>query len=90
VAYWNQEKGEFESIGAPVRSLTIVAQRVLGGEVLDETGLTERYDFDVQWNPNEPASLLAAIRAQLGLELALEHRKMEHLVVDSIDEAQTW
>jgi uncharacterized protein (TIGR03435 family) len=89
-SHWNHEKGEFESIGAPVRSLTIVAQRVLGGEVLDETGLTERYDFDVKWNPNEPSSLLAAIRAQLGLALVLEHRKMEHLVVDSIDEAQTW
>jgi uncharacterized protein (TIGR03435 family) len=89
-SHWNREKGEFESMDAPVRSLTIIAQRVLGKEVLDETGLTERYDVDVKWDPSEPASLVAAVRDQLGLALVLEHRKLEHLVVDSIQQAQTW
>ncbi len=88
--HWNREKGEFESMGAPVRSLTIIAQRVLGKEVLDETGLTGRYDVDLKWDPSEPASLVAAVRNQLGLELVLEPRKLEHLVVDSIQQAQTW
>lgn len=31
-----------------------------------------------------------AIREQLGLGLAIEHKKLNHLVVDSIVETKTW
>jgi uncharacterized protein (TIGR03435 family) len=57
---------------------------------LDETGLTGNYAFDLKWDPNQPASFIAAIRDQLGLELAPEQRKLNHLIVDSIEETKTW
>jgi len=88
--YWNPLKGEVETIGASASSIIRVAQFVLSDEVFDETGLTGRYDFDLKWDGKEPKSIIAAIRDQLGLELAIEHRKLNHLVVDSIEEPKTW
>jgi uncharacterized protein (TIGR03435 family) len=87
---WTPGKGEVEAMGASVGTVTHVAQFVLGDEVLDETGLTDRYDFDLKWDGKQPNSIIAAIRDQLGLELAIEHRKLDHLVVDSIEETRTW
>lgn len=88
--HWNPSKGEVETIGASVGSIIHVAQFVLSDEVFDETGLTGRYDFDLKWDGKQPKSIIAAIRDQLGLELAIEHRKLNHLVVDSIEEPKTW
>jgi len=83
-------KGELEAMGASVGRITQVAQSVLGDEVLDESGLTDRYDFELKWDANQPSSIVAAIRDQLGLGLATEQRKLDHLVVDSIAETKTW
>jgi uncharacterized protein (TIGR03435 family) len=83
-------KGEAESMNASIGAITHLAQYVLGKEVLDETGLTDRYDFSLKWDANQPTSLVIAIRNQLGLELVADRRKMNHLVVDSIKETQTW
>jgi uncharacterized protein (TIGR03435 family) len=88
--YWNPSKGEVESIGGSVSSIIRVTQFVLSDEVLDETGLTGRYDFNLKWDGREPKSIVVAIREQLGLELAIEHRALNHLVVDAIEEPKTW
>jgi uncharacterized protein (TIGR03435 family) len=88
--YWNPRKGEAEYNVAPARAIARLAQFVLGAEVLDETELRGNYVFDLKWDPNQPASFIAAIRDQLGLELAPEHRELNHLVVDSIEETKTW
>lgn len=88
--YWNPLKGEVESIGGAVSSIIRVTQFVLSDEVLDETGLTGRYDFDLKWDGREPKSIILAIHEQLGLELAIEHRALNHLVVDAIEEPKTW
>jgi len=83
-------KGEVEAVGVSIGRLARIAHFVLDSEVFDETGLTGRYDFDLKWDVQQPTSLVAAIRDQLGLELAIEHRKLDHLVVDSIEETKTW
>jgi uncharacterized protein (TIGR03435 family) len=88
--YWNHVKGEIELVGAPLQKVTAVAHFVLGVEVFDETGLTGRYDFTLKWDPKQPSSIGAAIRGQLGLELVPDQKKLEHLVVDSIEERKTW
>lgn len=88
--HWIPGKGEAEAIGTSVGVIAHVAQEVLGEELLDETGLTDRYDFDLKWDANQPTSIINAIRDQLGLELVAEHRNLEHLVVDSIEETKTW
>jgi uncharacterized protein (TIGR03435 family) len=87
---WNPLKGEVESIGGSVSSIIRVTQFVLSDEVFDDTGLTGEYDFDLKWDGKQPKAIIAAIRDQLGLELAVEHRKLNHLVVDSIEEPKTW
>jgi uncharacterized protein (TIGR03435 family) len=64
---------------------------VLGGfynlPVIDETGLTDSYDVDVQWNPRLQGNALRKeieniLRDQFGLELAPDRRPMEMLVVE--------
>jgi uncharacterized protein (TIGR03435 family) len=87
---WDGQKGEIEAIGTPIGRVAQVAHDLLDSEVIDETGLTGRYDFDLKWDGKHPASIIAAIREQLGLELVEGHRKLEHLVVDSIEETKTW
>jgi uncharacterized protein (TIGR03435 family) len=89
-SHWIPAKGEAESMGASIGAITHLAEYVLGEEVLDETGLTERYDFILKWDANQPSSLVVAIRNQLGLELIAEKRNLNHLVVDSIKESKTW
>lgn len=88
--YWNPRKGEVEVRGASVGTVVRLAQFVMGTEVLDETGLTDRYDIDLRWEAGQPTSFVAAVRDQLGLDLTIEQRRLEHLVVDSIKEAKTW
>jgi len=55
----------------------------LGRTVLDKTGLTGKYDFSLQWTPeNSQASLFAAIQEQLGPKLESQTRPVEVLVID--------
>ncbi len=62
-------------------------ERGLNKPVLDETGLTNRYDVSLKWeqkswdNPN-PDGLMKAVREQLGLELVPDKRLVELLVVE--------
>lgn len=88
--YWNHVKGEIEVVGASIQKVTAVAHFVLGVEVFDETGLNGRYDFALKWDPKQPSSITVAIRDQLGLQLVPEQKKLEHLVVDSVEEKRTW
>jgi uncharacterized protein (TIGR03435 family) len=88
-SHWG-EKGELEAKGSKIGRLKQVVQDALGDDVLDETGLTGRYAFHLKWDANQPMSIIAAVRDQLGLELVLQPRKFEHLVVDFVQDAKTW
>jgi uncharacterized protein (TIGR03435 family) len=73
---------------------------VLDRPVLDNTGLTGRYDFDLEWTPDEsqfggkgpPATaesskpdLFAAIQSQLGLKLEATKGAVATLVIDRVE-----
>jgi uncharacterized protein (TIGR03435 family) len=88
--YWNPLRGEAELTGRSVEVIARLAQLVLGDETFDETGLAGRYDFDLKWDASQPGSLIEAVRSQLGLALVAEHRKLDHLVVDFVEEKKTW
>ena len=72
-------------------SLSILLQRL----VIDRTGLSERFDFDLEWAPvtssvDAPTpvpdfapSLLAALDEQLGLKLDAQRAPIEYIVIDS-------
>jgi uncharacterized protein (TIGR03435 family) len=58
----------------------------LGGPVIDETGLTGRYDLIMEWRPRlgetENDAFKRALSEQLGLELVPERQSIGMLVVD--------
>jgi uncharacterized protein (TIGR03435 family) len=61
----------------------------LGRIVVDKTGLTDSYDFTLEWAPDEAVdssvpSLATALREQLGLRLEPQKSPVEVLVIDSI------
>jgi uncharacterized protein (TIGR03435 family) len=89
-SHWNPVHGELDAEGTPIGRLRQIANDVLGQDVFDETELTGRYTFDLRWDGSQPLSIATSIREQLGLELVSRQRKLEHLIVDSIQEAKTW
>jgi uncharacterized protein (TIGR03435 family) len=55
--------------------------------VIDETGLTDAYDFDLHWNGDlnlkgQNKDIERALKEQLGLELVPDRRPLEMLVVE--------
>ncbi|MGA2261147.1 MAG: DUF3738 domain-containing protein [Acidobacteriota bacterium] len=66
--------------GRPIRAVVSLAESFLHHVVVDETGLTERYDFVLAF-PKDQQELLAAVKA-LGLQLTPERRSIEVLVVE--------
>jgi uncharacterized protein (TIGR03435 family) len=72
--------------------------RLVGGMIIDRTGLTGRYDFDLKFTPEadltamaaargEPGalpSLFVALEEQLGLKLESQRAPVEVVVIDSI------
>jgi uncharacterized protein (TIGR03435 family) len=74
---------------------TLIAQelsRIAGRVVVDRTDLTGRYDFKLQWTPDDaPAtedsapSLFTAIQEQLGLKLEPAKEPVPVLVIDHVE-----
>ena len=50
--------------------------------VLDHTGLSGRYDFDLLWDPQNPDSLKQALEDKLGLELVPGNEAIQILVIE--------
>jgi uncharacterized protein (TIGR03435 family) len=78
------------------RLASVLSQQGLGRVVLDNTGLTERYDFKLTWasvsvaadaNPQDTSgpSIFTAVSEQLGLRLESEKGPVPVLVIDHIE-----
>jgi len=65
-----------------------------GRQVLDRTGLSGRFDFTLEWTPDNASAsslessprFLAALEEQLGLKLESQLAPRPVLIVDSIEE----
>jgi uncharacterized protein (TIGR03435 family) len=84
-----------------MRQFASVLQRaILDRPVVDNTGLTARYDFDLEWTPGEnefggqlPAGppdsgkpgIFAVIQQQLGLRIEATRGPIDTLVIDRLD-----
>jgi uncharacterized protein (TIGR03435 family) len=82
---------------ALARNMSGLVQRV----ILDRTGLTDRYDLDLDWSPDSTfgtgasadrqtadasgASLFTALEEQLGLKLEPQRAPVEVLVIDRVE-----
>ena len=63
----------------------------VGRRVLDRTGLTGRFDFDLEWTPaDQPPdalpTLFTALQEQLGLKLEATRESMPVLIIDSVSQ----
>ena len=92
------QKIDLPAHNATMHDLVSMMQRaMLDRPVVDKTGLTARYDFDLQWAPDEtqfggdiPAApadaplppLLTAIQEQLGLKLVATRGPVDALLID--------
>jgi uncharacterized protein (TIGR03435 family) len=80
--------------------VSLLQRAVLDRPVLDRTGLSARYDFDLEWAPDEtqfggafpptPADansppLFTAMQEQLGLHLFATRAPVSTLVVDTLE-----
>jgi uncharacterized protein (TIGR03435 family) len=94
-----------DRVQLPARNATMsqfasmLQRSVLDRPVVDQTGLRGRFDFDLEWTPDESqfggklpppptespkASLFAALRQQLGLRLDATKGPMDVLVIDRV------
>jgi uncharacterized protein (TIGR03435 family) len=82
--------GSDDTIGILSRELA----QVLGRVVLNQTGLSGRYDLSLRWtadddptppSPDTPPGIFAAIQEQLGLKLESTKGPVPVLVVDSVE-----
>jgi uncharacterized protein (TIGR03435 family) len=86
---------------ATIRDLASLLQRaILDRPVVDKTGLSGRYDFDLEWAPDETqfggdvpkasddapsAPLFSAIQEQLGLKLVATRGPVDALIIDKAE-----
>ena len=53
-----------------------------GGQVIDKSGLTEKYDFSFEWQPGDPGSFLSELQVALGLGVESIKTQAEFIVID--------
>ena len=81
--------GQVMGIGAQKSSMAELARQLsmqLGESVVDRTGLTGQYDFNLQWSQGaNNDSLFSAVQEQLGLKLAPQQAPTDVLVIDHVE-----
>jgi uncharacterized protein (TIGR03435 family) len=96
----NPGAGESEGRDVPVAPLvnTLSSKPEIGGRlVVDETGLTGKYNFKLTWTPEDRhaavdapnadgPSLFTAIQEQLGLKLQTQKAPVDCVVIDHIEQ----
>jgi uncharacterized protein (TIGR03435 family) len=83
----SNEGSHYSFVNLPLSSLTDYLEYYLKIPVVDQTGLTNRFDIDLQldeqdWQQRNPASLKQALVDQFGLELVSGRAPIEMLVVE--------
>jgi uncharacterized protein (TIGR03435 family) len=89
----NSSGKEISRLVATATSMQMLAGYVgnrLGAIVQDKTGLTDAYDFTLEWTPDKSQdtaapSMVTALREQLGLRLEQQKSPVEVLVIDAIE-----
>jgi uncharacterized protein (TIGR03435 family) len=90
--------GGVRGVAAPMSNLTGLLSQQLRRLVIDRTGLTGKYDFELRWTPDtahhaesnndapsDGPSLFTAVQEQLGLELESAKAPVEFLVIDHVE-----
>ena len=93
--------GELIAGDTPVSTLTYTLTNAVGRTVIDKTGLTGSYNFELKWTPeregqanaengqadslNSASSIFTAVEEQLGLKLQSSKGPVQTLVVDHVE-----
>lgn len=93
---FNSRLGSIAGVGISSRKIASVLETLLNTPVVDETRLTNDFGYDIslKWEQKwpqkpDPDILKKAVREQLGLELVLEQRPIEMLVVEKAKGSET-
>ena len=92
-----REPGDLEAVHAGISYLPIMLNTEVDRAIVDNTGLTGRYDFTLKYVPASKSatdetggpSIFTAIQEQLGLKLQPSKAPMDVLVIDSIQQPTT-
>lgn len=92
--------GHLEVRNATVSAIAPYFAQEIGHPVIDKTGLTQKYNFTLNWAPDRGASspgqaaapepdalpsIFTAVQEQLGLKLEAQKGPVEYLVIDSAE-----
>jgi len=78
-------RGTLRGRAVGISMLALNLSNELGRRVIDQTGLTNKYDFELKWTPTQatsfdtdgPPSIFTALQEQLGLRLQSERGPVE-------------
>jgi uncharacterized protein (TIGR03435 family) len=73
--------GRLTAVGCPLGHVGALAQRELGGVVVDETG-PGVFDFELTYAPGDRDAFLREMREQLGLVAERARRRIEYAVIE--------
>ena len=87
----NGARANMTASNMTMADIAATLRRQAGRPVEDHTGLTGKYDFQIEWSrqesPESPIpSLFTVLKEQLGLKLRPAKGSFEHIVIDQINE----
>jgi uncharacterized protein (TIGR03435 family) len=82
VGHSSNDEGVLAASAVSIAFLTSGLEGALKEPVIDETGLKEKYDWDIIFDAKNPQSIAKAIHDELGLELKSLKRAIEILYVE--------
>ena len=74
--------GKLKAMNGAISMLANSLEQVLKRIVEDGTGIEGKYDWEITYDEDDPNSVLAALKEQLGLQIQKEQREIEFLVVN--------
>lgn len=77
----SKAKGVIAASAAPIIGLVKQLEEILGIPVVDGTGFKDNYDWALTFDDDNPASVVNSVKEQLGLNMKLEKKDIEMLVV---------
>ena len=75
-------RGKIKTMNGEISRLAQSLEHALERVVEDGTGIEGKYDWEITYDKDDPHSVLAALKEQLGLQIRKEQREIEFLVVN--------
>ena len=89
VSFFRSMRGTGKAQRQPLAELTGFLTNALRLLVVDETGLSGDYNWELPYQPGQPDVTIRAVRERLGLELVKARRSVKMLVIEPADAGKT-